>query len=181
MGYTTGKPAFRDVKKDASSPPEKSNLGGRLWKVGMGTILIIVGSVFVSYLWGSYQRATVMDSWVETTCTITSLNVDDSEVNQRGMPKYILEVEYEFEFAGETHVGDRIKRLPTEASDPRKLKSKIEEYAVDTTTVCYVNPEEPKEAVLKKDTKAALYTIWFPSLFIVGGAGMILSALFRRS
>ena len=36
-------------------------------------------------------------------------------------------------------------------------------------------------AVLKKDTKAALFSIWFPCLFIVGGAGMILSALFRRN
>ncbi len=146
----------------------------------MGTLLVIVGSVFVSYLWGSYERAALMDSWVETPCRIVSLEVDDTQLNQRGMPKYILEAKYEYEWEGNALTGDRIKRLTTEASDPRKLKTKIEQYAVGNETVCYVNPEKPSEVVLKRDTKGALYSIWFPCLFVVGGAGMILSALFRR-
>lgn len=146
----------------------------------MGTLLVIVGSVFVSYLWSSYERAALMNPWVETPCRITSLEVDDTQLNQRGMPKYILEAKYDYEWEGKVLTGDRIKRLPTEASDPRKLKKKIERYAVGNEVVCYVNPEDPSEAVLKKDTKGALYSIWFPCLFVVGGAGMILSALFRR-
>jgi hypothetical protein len=46
--------------------------------------------------------------------------------------------------------------------------------------ICYVDPKSPDRAVLKRDTKAALYSIWFPCLFVIGGAGMILSALFRK-
>ena len=146
----------------------------------MGSLLILAGSIFVSYLWGTFERAAVMDSWVETPCDILSLEADDSQVNQRGMPKYILEVRYEYQFEGKTYTGDRIKRLPTEASDPRKLKDKIEKFSAGTKTVCYVNPKQPSEVVLKKDSKGGLYSIWFPCLFIVGGAGMILSALFRK-
>ncbi|MEM1444175.1 MAG: hypothetical protein AAGF67_17645, partial [Verrucomicrobiota bacterium] len=67
------------------------------------------------------------------------------------------------------------------ASDPRKLKKHIERYQPDTNLVCYVDPKNPDFAVLKKDTKAALYSIWFPGLFVVGGAGMILTALVRRT
>jgi hypothetical protein len=146
----------------------------------MGALLVIVGSVFVSYLWGSYERASLMNPWVETPCVITSFEVDDTQLNQRGMPKYVVEVLYEYEFEGDSYEGDRIKRLPTEASDPRKLKDEIEAYGVGSQVFCYVNPENPSEVVLKKDTKGALYSIWFPCLFVVGGAGMIFSALFRR-
>lgn len=122
-----------------------------------------------------------MDAWDEIPCTITKLDVDDSLRNQRGMTKYLMVVAYDYEFDGKKFTGSKIKRLPTEASDPRKLKKKIEAYAEGTKTVCFVDPQTPTEAVLKKDSKAALYSIWFPLLFIIGGLGMILSALFRKN
>jgi hypothetical protein len=109
------------------------------------------------------------------------LDVDDSLRNQRGMTKYLMVVAYDYQFDGKQFTGSKIKLLPTEASDPRKLKKKIEAYAEGTNTICYVNPETPTEAVLKKNSKAALYSIWFPFLFIIGGLGMILSALFRKN
>ncbi|MEM7600730.1 MAG: DUF3592 domain-containing protein [Verrucomicrobiota bacterium] len=163
----------------SSRPP--LNLAGRIWKIAMGIALIGAGSLFVYYLWDSYQRASTMDPWVKTPCVITAMDVADDKVNQRGMPKYVMQVEYTYEFEGQTQTGDRIKRLPTEASDPRKLKKYIENYRAGTQTVCYVDPEDPASAVFKKHTTAALYSIWFPGLFVVGGGGMILSALFRRT
>lgn len=157
------------------------NLPGRIWKIVMGTFLIIVASVLVQYLWHSYERAALMDGWAEVPCQITKLEVDDSLRNQRGMTKYLMIVAYDYQFDEQPFEGNKIKRLPTEASDPRKLKEQIETYAEGTETICYVNPENPSEAVLKKDSKAALYSIWFPFLFIIGGLGMIFSALFRKN
>ena len=146
----------------------------------MGAFLAWVGWVFVSYLWHSYQRAATMDGWIATSCRIESLEVDSSQPNQRGFPKHRLQVAYRYTYEGRDYTGDRIKRLPTEASDPRKLKRPIESYAAGTETVCYVDPADPASAVLKKDSKAPLYTIWFPCLFIVGGLGIALSALLPR-
>jgi hypothetical protein len=170
--------------KTESLPPESRsslNLPGRIWKVVMGAFLIAIAWVLVQYLWNSHQRAALMDAWREVPCQITRLDVDDSLRNQRGMTKYLMVVAYEYEFDGKKFTGSKIKLLPTEASDPRKLKKKIEAYAEGTNTICYVNPETPTEAVLKKNSKAALYSIWFPFLFIIGGLGMILSALFRKN
>ena len=147
----------------------------------MGAFLIAVAWVLVQYLWHSHERAALMDAWTEVPCVITKLEVDDTLLNQRGMTKYLMVIAYDYEFDGKKFTGSRIKRLPTESSDPRKLKKHIEAYAEGTETVCYVNPEAPSEAVLKKDSKAALYSIWFPFLFIIGGIGMILSALFRKN
>jgi len=113
-------------------------------------------------------------------CEIVMMDVDDKQLNQRGMPKYVFQIAYTYEFKEITHTGTRLKRLPTEVSDPRKLKNHIADYAVGTKTICHLDPDAPETVVLKKDSKAALYTIWFPCLFIVGGAGMIVSALFRK-
>ena len=121
-----------------------------------------------------------MNDWVKTPCTIQTSEADDTTRNQRGDPKYILEITYHYEFDGTPYVGDRLKRLPVEGSDPRKVNLKLKEYPAGRETVCYVDPDEPDFAVLKKDSKAGLYSIWFPCLFIIGGAGIMLSALFRR-
>lgn len=159
----------------------KSNIAGRLWKIGMGLVLIVVPLMFVQYLWNSYQRATVMDDWAETPCRIVSSGLDDTEVNQKGFPKYILEVEYTYEFEGESYTGDRVRRLPVESGDLKKVGKKLEQYPANKSTTCWVDPENPGMAVLEKDTKGALYSIWFPFLFVIGGLGMIVSALFRKS
>jgi hypothetical protein len=47
--------------------------------------------------------------------------------------------------------------------------------------VCFVNPADPSFAILEKDSKAVIYTIWFPGLFVVGGLGMAVQALRKKS
>ncbi len=146
----------------------------------MGLLLVGVGWIFVTYLWNAWQRAAQMDGWAEVPCRIESIAIDDTQRNQRGLPKYLLKISYRYHWQGHDYLGERYKRLPTEASDPRKLKGRLKQYSVGTETVCYLDPDAPELVVLKKDSKAALYTLWFPCLFIVGGAGIIYSALFRK-
>ncbi len=147
----------------------------------MGLLLVLVGGVFVDYLWSSYRRAAKMDAWVEVPCRIESINIEDGGLNQRGLPKYTLDLTYRFQWEGQEQVGTRFKRLSTEASDPRKLKALLARYPSGSAAVCHVDPAAPELAVLKKDSKAGLYSIWFPCLFIVGGVGIIWTALFPKS
>ena len=82
------------MKNDTTTPPATTpaprQFGGRVWKSLMGLLLIGVGSIFVQYLWNAYQRAAKMDAWIEVPCTIVSMDVDDEQLNQRGMPKYVF-------------------------------------------------------------------------------------------
>ncbi len=146
----------------------------------MGLFLVVAGWAAATYLWGSYRRAAEMDGWAETPCRIESFEIDGSETNQRGLPKYVARATYSYRWNGRDYLGDRIERLPVESSERRKLEPLLSRYGADTETVCHLDPEAPESAVLEKDSKAALYSIWFPCLFVVGGAGMIGSALFRR-
>ena len=85
-------------------------------------ILIGVSWALVLYLWRSYMRAAEMDAWVEAPCRIESISIDDTQRNQRGMPKYLLNVTYRYQWNGHDYLGNRLKRLPTEASDPKASK-----------------------------------------------------------
>lgn len=170
MRYSSHQQGNQKVKRP-------DNIGGRIWMILMGLLLVAMGAIFMSYLWNAYQRAKLMDSWVETPCRIVSATLDDSQQNQHYATKYRIDLRYEYEFEGKSYTGTQLKRLPSESADAKKLKKKMAPYPEGTTSTCFVNPDSPEMAVLKKDSKAALYSIWFPALFSVGGLGIIVSTL----
>ncbi len=148
--------------------------------IGMGLSLIAAGAFFVWYLWAFYQKAGRMDDWVETPCTIEKSEIDDSGLTQHYATKYSLVTEYRYAFRGESYLGNRYQRIQPFSSSRKKMESKRDRFPVGSEAICWVNPDDPAQAVLKKDTKAAIYSIWFPGLFVLGGVGIILAAL-RRS
>jgi Protein of unknown function (DUF3592) len=190
MRYSSGILTDCEVKSEPTAFPKPSSrrrisrtndILGRLWKTGMGLTLMAVGGVFVLYLWNSYKRAAALDDWIPVTGEILRAEVVKDGLNQRGMTKYLASVRYEYTFEGTRYDGDRLARLPVTGSDPAKLAKRIKPYQVGEATLLYVNPAAPAESMLKKDTKAALYSIWFPCLFVIGGAGMVVSALLVRN
>ncbi|MEM7697846.1 MAG: DUF3592 domain-containing protein [Verrucomicrobiota bacterium] len=157
-----------------------SQIGGRLWKTCLGLLVAGAGWIFVLYLWGSYQRAKVMDDWVEVPASIVSSEIDDSALTQRGTPKYRLDVRYDYVFEGKDYRGNRVTRLPVESGHLGKVQKKQEDFRTGQVVSAFVNPQEPSTAVLKRDTKAPLYSIWFPFLFVFGGLGISITAWIRR-
>ncbi len=141
----------------------------------MGLSLIAVGCGIIWYLWAVYQKASLMDAWVETPCTIEKSEVKADGLTQHYATKYKLVVEYTYTYQGQKYRGDKFKRLQPESPDKKKVARKQKGFAVGDSAVCYVNPDQPDIAVLKKDTKASIYTAWFPGLFVLGGVGMIVA------
>jgi Protein of unknown function (DUF3592) len=47
-----------------------------------------------------------------------------------------------------------------------------EQFSPGQQTRCWVNPAAPENSVLLHGTRAGLYSLWFPLLFVVGGCGM---------
>jgi hypothetical protein len=77
-------------------------------------------------------------------------------------------------------IGTRIKRVDIASQHEDVARKKIEPYAVGAQTTCFVNPDQPDMAVLRHDTRAALYSIWFPLLFVFGGLRMLWGAVRQR-
>jgi two-component system nitrate/nitrite sensor histidine kinase NarX len=56
-----------------------------------------------------------------------------------------------------------------------------QQFPPGTRQVCRVNPADPADSVLLPGTRAALYSIWFPLLFVAGGVGMLVGIARRRN
>ena len=154
---------------------------GRIWLACMGLFLAVAGLVFTAVLWHSYQRAMETRAWIETPCRIISSIVLSEHPTPHSPMAYRLGLQYEYEFKGARHVGSKIKRVEGESLHKDKIESLADDYPAAKRTVCFVNPAQPTEAILQHATKAALYSIWFPLLFVIGGGMMAWRALFSSA
>lgn len=155
------------------------SLPGRLWLAGMGLFLAAAGILFVWVLWTAWQRAEETRSWTPIPCLIVSSRLSQERPTPNSNPAFRAEVRYSYTYAGKVMTGTHIKRVDSASQHEDVAKKKLEAYPVGSELTCYVNPKQPDQAILKHDTRAALYSIWFPGLFVVGGLGMAWNALKR--
>jgi len=154
-----------------------STKGARVLKILLGLPLLLGGLVFTALLWRSYQRAAETRHWTEVPALIISSQMITDRPTPHSPIAYKAEIHYRYTVDGKTHQGDHVKRVEGVSSDPEKPRASLEKYPAGKRTVCYVNPASPEVAILEHSTQAALYTLWFPLLFVIGGGGIMLSAL----
>jgi hypothetical protein len=153
-----------------------SNLGSRVFKISLGLLLVLMGAGGTFWLWGSWQRAEEMRSWKPVEAVVTMSEVLTERATPHSPPGYTPEVHYRYEYEGKSHTSHRIKRVDGPTSHKEAAEAVVAEHRPGKMVKCYVNPAEPDFAVLEQDSRAALYSMWFPVLFIVGGGGMVVSA-----
>lgn len=146
----------------------------------MGIFFIMAGGFFAWRMWLSYEKAQMTRAWTEVPCRIVSSRIESAHPTPASPMAHRLEVRYEYRFNSVRHVGSRIRTVEA-APSPHldKVQEKQQAYPPGSQQTCFVNPQSPDEAVLQHASRAALYSIWFPLLFVVGGFGMIRGALFR--
>lgn len=143
----------------------------------MGLALALAGALFTGLLWTSYQRAAATRGWTETPCTILSSQVLSERATPNSPTRFRVVVKYAYTFDGQSHESTRIRRADGTTGDEAKAHLTREKYSAGSKSTCWVNPADPTFAILQHDTRAALYTLWFPLLFFFGGLKMAWSAL----
>lgn len=166
----------------SSSPQnaKEGNRAGRIWLACMGLCLAAAGMLFAGVLWTSYQRAMETRSWPEVPCRILSSVVLSEHPTPHSPVAYRLGLQYEYDFKGARHIGTKVKRVEGETQDKEKIDALAADYPEGARTACFVNPAKPDEAILRHATKAGLYAIWFPLLFVAGGGVMAWRAVTPR-
>jgi hypothetical protein len=154
-----------------------STRGATLLKVIMGLTLIVMGSVATLYLWGSWKRAEETRTWKPVEAIVIASQVLTDRPSPHSPLKFTADVHYRYTVDGKTHTSTRIKRVDGPSSHKNKTEEVVARYPLGKPVTCYVNPAQPDFAILEHDSRAALYSIWFPLLFVAGGAGMVVSAL----
>jgi hypothetical protein len=163
---------------DASRPSHRlsSALGGML----LGAAIAVVGALFVWLMWASFQRARIMDAWTQVSGVIIESRLTEEILNPNTPVNYRPIIRYRYEHAGRSHESTRIRRIETKSSRRAKMETLLARFPAGAEAPVWVNPADPADAVLVRDKRTAIYSIWFPSLFVIGGVGIALSSLVRN-
>lgn len=158
-----------------STPPASS--AGRWYLTLVGLSLAMIGAVFVWLMWRSFERARQMRDWPELPCVILSSEVEERRVDPNSPPEFRANISFGYEWSGTRRTGDHLTWRGSPWSSNRDIaEQRAAEYPTGKATTCRVNPADPAFSVLKPDSKAPLYSIMFPALFVVGGLGISVKA-----
>jgi len=141
--------------------------------LAVGIPFIAMGILFCSYLWGAYVRAKETRSWTPVSCLIEQSDIGWEKASEHSPIRYHVDLRYRYRFADQSRTSTKLKRLDVTSADKRKIEKLLRAYPAGSTLTCYVNPADADEAILKHAPLAPLYSIWFPSLFVLGGLGIV--------
>ncbi|MGJ8697349.1 MAG: DUF3592 domain-containing protein [Verrucomicrobiaceae bacterium] len=156
----------------------KTSLAGPIYLIFIGTLVLIMGGIFVALLWKSYRSAQETRSWPVVQATILESAVQERKLGAEIPIEYSLKIIYEYQFEEEFYINNHLKRRENPWYKERaKIEPEVKKWLVGQPYPLHVNPDVPQESVLAHETKAGGYSIWFPSLFVIGGLGIIGGAI----
>ncbi len=148
----------------------------------IGLAIAVLGGLFVWLMARSFLRAWEMRSWPEVACVILSSEVTERRNDENSAPEFRQDLTFGYEWKGIARTGDHLTLRGSPWSSKRELvEARVAEYPVGSHAICHVNPSNPERVVLKNDSLAPGYSIWFPALFVVGGLGITFRAAIRRA
>lgn len=162
-----------------AAPP--GSTAGRWYLAVLGLALALIGGVFVWLMGRSFLRAREMRTWPEVACVILSSEVEERRHDENSPPEFRQDLSFGYEWKGVARAGDRLTLRGSPWSSNRELvEARTAELPAGKQSSCRVDPANPDFAVLKPDSLAPGYSIWFPALFVVGGLGITIRAVIGK-
>lgn len=150
---------------------------GPLYLILLGLLISAVGGVFLWLMWRSFDRAAHQRDWSEVPCRILQSEVVERRIGENVPVEYAHGLLYGYEREGKGQTSDRhTLRGASWSSSPAGAAELVEEYPVGSEQTCHVDPADPEMAVLKLDSKAPGYSLWFPLFLTVGGLGIVVGS-----
>ena len=117
--------------------------------------------------------------WQQVPCVILSSQVR-SHASSDGTT-YSVDILYRYSVAGTSYKSNRYSFFTGSSSGYSGKEKVVNQYPVGSTSLCFVNPEDPTEAVLSKELGRELLWGLLPLLFVMVGLGGILFSLRFKS
>jgi len=136
--------------------------GGMLYPLGIRPILKTVQA----------------ESWEQRPCKILRARVRSHDSDDG--TTYSVDIFYEYEFAGRTYRSSRYGFIGGSSSGYSGKKRIVDRYKKAKNPVCYVNPKDPSEAVLKRGLRPGLLVCLIPLPFLAVGVGGLVWTLGRK-
>lgn len=156
---------YRGSRDMASRLP---GLGGKLGLSVFFLLFFSLGAFFEVVIIRDFGRAVRQRSWKGISCRIVTSEVEEHDDSDS---PYAFAVRYEYTFDGKAHTGTVYKRGYSGSEKYSDVQKIVEKYRPGQPVSCYVNPKNPAEVVLKRDSLLVGLVVFFPLIFVVIGAG----------
>ena len=160
--------SFPTIKRQTSS---QLGVTGRLFLSLFFLAFFTGGMTFTGLIIRDVFRTVATYTWRRVDCQILESRVADR--GRSGSSPYQFEVKYTYSFNGRTFTSEKYRGSGGAFSDYSKAQRLADRFAPRSQSVCYVNPSNPSEAVLERQSFWMALTIPFPLIFVTIGAGGI--------
>ncbi|MFK5923595.1 MAG: DUF3592 domain-containing protein [Verrucomicrobiota bacterium] len=151
------------------SAGKKSNQAGGGCIVLFGLVFAGFGLVFIFLIAGQAMKEAKAYLWEETPCKIENCEIKTQQGREGGA--FQLQVNYQYKFKGNSFTSTQYTLQEHWSDDYEKLALKRKGLLRGEVTSCYVNPDNPANAVIKREGVGTGLMMLLPLIFIaVGGA-----------
>lgn len=169
--FASGKtPKTRSLSQKASQKKF-----GKKFQAGFFLIFFIAGAGFgYFFIFPAVIQSLSADDWIKTPCMIHSSRVRTHDGSDS--TTYSVDIVYEYSFGGNAYRSGQYKFMGGSSSGYQGKAAVVRQYPAGKAAVCYVNPDNPAQAVLKRELGAEAFLALIPIVFmIVGLFGVIFS------
>ena len=139
--------------------------------VGFFAVFLLAGLGFGAFFavpaWHVFQAR----AWTPVPCEILESHVETHPGDDNDT--YSIEVRYRYEVAGRSYTSDRYTFLGGSSSGRESKQRVVDSLPAGARTTCWVDPEDPSQAALKRGFTLEYLFILLPLIFVAVGAGGI--------
>lgn len=172
--------SLRTASISGSVSGKAGNVLGSMVLLFMGTIFTLIGGgttwVFTV---GPAMKLVKSQSWVETRCTIELSRVVSSK-GSKGGRTYRPEVLFRYDFDGKTYRSSQVSFMTVSSSGRDGKEEFVRNLPVGGSALCFVNPQNPAEALLDRSWSWGMLLGLLPMIFLLIGIALLVAGVRSR-
>jgi Protein of unknown function (DUF3592) len=169
-------PSSRPSSLSAQAVPAKNKSAG----IVKCSFFLLIGGVALYFLFlHPMSKVIVARSWPAVPCNIIS-NAVKSHSGSKGTT-YSINIFYSYDFNGHPHKSNAYDFMSGSSSGYAGKQAVVSQYPSGTKAICYVNPNDPTEAVLMRGQSSMMWFALIPLVFVAIGGGGLIAVLRQRS
>jgi hypothetical protein len=147
---------------------------GPVWVlIGMGIFTITIGSCVNYFLclnpWWEVRKSV---SWHPVKAVVLSSKVNTRSHHKGGLT-YSIDLRYEYRWKETQYIGNRYWFWP-DTSDGAKLHSMIRRMPKGRVITCYIDPANPSESVISRESNFSITAFVLCTIFIIIGISILI-------
>jgi len=135
-----------------------------------GVFLLLGGVLFAVFFVIPAYETVKAKNWMETPCIVVSSTVG-SHRGTKGGYTYSIDIRYAYRVDGKWYHSERYQFLRGSSSGYERKWAVVRSHPVGQRTICYVNPADPRDAVMERAFTSDLYVGLIPLVFF--GIGLL--------